>query len=48
MSLGILENVDTAEALFRTKVLTYDGNKIVETLLVLQVLHLRGELGKIE
>ena len=31
MSIGILENVDTAEAIFRTEVLTYDGNKIIKT-----------------
>ena len=48
MSLRILKDVDTSESLFWTEVLADDGDKIVKALLVLQVLHLRGELVKIE
>ena len=48
VGLGILQDVDTSESLFWTEVLTDDGYKIIEALLVLQVLHLLCELFKIE
>ena len=48
MRLGILQNVDATESFLFSKILTYNRDKIVETLLVLQVPHLRGELVKIE
>jgi len=48
MGIGILKDIDTAEALFISEVLAYDGDKIVKALLVLQVLHLLCELVKIE
>jgi hypothetical protein len=47
MTISILKNIDTAEALF-SEVLADDGDKIVEVLLVLQVLHLLCELVEIE
>ena len=48
VSLRILKDVDTSESLFWTEVLADNSDKIVKALLVLQVLHLRGELVKIE
>ncbi len=39
ISLSVLQNVDTSET-FLTEVLTDDGNKVVEMLLVLQLRHL--------
>ena len=47
VGVGILQDIHTAQSLF-TEVLTYNGHKIVETFLALQVQHLRGELLKIE
>jgi len=48
MCLGILEDINTAETLFFSEILANDGDKIVKTFLVFQVLHLRGELFKIK
>ena len=46
--LGVLQDVDAAQALFSTEVLADDGHQVVETLLVFQICHLSGKLIKVE
>jgi hypothetical protein len=48
VSFSIFKDIDTAESLFSSEVLAYDGDKIVKALLVLQVLHLLCKLVKIK
>ncbi len=47
VALGILKNIDTAKTFF-AEVLAYDGHKVIEMLLVLQLCHLCGKTVKAE
>ena len=45
---GVLQDIDATQAFLFAEVFTYDSDKIVEALLVLQVLHFLSELVKVE
>ncbi len=47
MAPGILKDINTAKTFF-AEVLAYDGHKVIEMLLVLQLRHLGGETVKAE
>jgi len=48
VGLSVLKDIYATEAFLSSKVLAYDGDKIVKALLVLQVLHLLCKLAKIK
>ena len=47
VGIGILQNIDTTQT-FLTKVLTNDGNEVIEMLFLLQLLHLLCKAVKFE
>ena len=48
VAVGILQDIDTSQTFLRSEILTYDGDQVIEMLIILQLCHLNGKVVKSE